>query len=106
MMPMQQPPPEQIRAAIEVSRKRLTILDKLQEAYTALISVLPAGAVLNGLQVVAGDEVREIPADPIRALLEAQTAAAALEANALRGQIAGLEQMLPGHLVVARPRLA
>lgn len=108
MMPTAQqgPPPEQIRMAIDASKARLDVLNGLCAAYAGLLGQLPPGAVLNGLQVIAGETVGEISTDTVRAMMEAHITAWDLERQALMGQIAGLERMLPGHLLIARPRLA
>lgn len=107
MMPAQQgPPPEQIRMAIDASKARLGVLDGLCAAYTNLLGELPPGGTVNGLQVIVSEAVTEIATDPLRAIITAHITAWDLERQALQGQIAGLERMLPGHLLLARPRLA
>lgn len=107
MMPTQ-PDPAQIRAAVEAMKARITVLEGLQQAYAANRDQLPAGGTLNGLQAVCGEEVKELSTDPVRALLAALWDAAELEANALRAQMEVYQQMLPGHVMLARsrPRLA
>ena len=113
MMPTapQGPPPEQIHMAIEASKARIIVLDNLCTAYTNLLGELPPGGTVNGLQVIVagvacGPDVTEIATDPLRAIITAHIAAWDLERQALQGQIAGLERMLPGHLLLARTRLA
>lgn len=102
---LNQPPPEQIRAALAATNARLAVLTRKQAALQAVCDELPADSVFSYFQVLTGDTARDIQTNPIRELLQALRQEAGNEVDALADQRKALESMLPGGLLLARPRM-
>jgi hypothetical protein len=105
MLSPQLPPPEQIRAALTATNARLAVLTAKRAALEGIREELPAHSVFSYFQVLTGDVARDIQTNPFRDLLQALCTEADNEAAALGEQKKNLESMLPGGVLLARPRM-
>ncbi len=105
MLSPQLPPPEQIRAALAATNARLAVLSAKRAALEGIREELPADSVFSYFQVLTGDVARDIQTNPFRDLLQALCKEANNEAEALGEQKKALESMLPGGVLLARPRM-